>query len=184
MSSSGIFKKQTALKEIGDGGQEKLRSAKVLIVGAGSLAHPVASYLGAAGVGEITIADHDQIELPDLQRQVLFSPNETGQSKSLCMQQTLLEQKPWSSFQAILTKITIENITEELEDMDLIIDCSNNGPTGLLLNDACFFNKINLITADINHYKGKISYFSFSIPDNSRTCLRCLTLDPVAKNIT
>src|ERR1017187_7891394 len=131
------YSKQIILPEIGIEGQDKLRSAKVLVIGAGGLGCPILQYLTAAGVGTIGIADGDTISISNLQRQVLYTEQEIGQSKADVAIKKLKALNPHVHFRIYPVFIDAANALEILKEYDLIVDGSDNFATRYLVNDAC-----------------------------------------------
>ena len=173
MSKGDFYSRQIILKDIGDEGQKKIFNSKVLIVGAGGLGNPVASYLAAAGIGEITILDFDKIEESNLNRQILFSPNEIGYNKANVLADKIKKQNPYIKISSLVEKIIPENCEETLKGFDIIVDCCDNFSTKFLLHDVCWFLKKNLVQASIYQYEGQIQVFNYSENIN-QGCLRCL----------
>ena len=131
------YSKQTILPELGIEGQEKLCSAKILVIGAGGLGCPVLQYLTAAGVGTIGIADGDTINISNLQRQVLYTESEIGRKKAEVAAGKLKELNPQVNFQLYPVFIDSGNAPGILKDFDVIVDGSDNFATRYLVNDAC-----------------------------------------------
>jgi sulfur-carrier protein adenylyltransferase/sulfurtransferase len=142
--------------------QEKLKNASVLVVGAGGLGCPVLQYLTAAGVGQIGIADHDEIGLSNLQRQVLYSVKELGKNKAEVAASKLCDLNPNVKFTTHADKVTSKNAFEFLKDYNIIIDCTDNFPTRYLLNDACVLLNKPLIYGSIFRYEGQVAVFNYN----------------------
>jgi sulfur-carrier protein adenylyltransferase/sulfurtransferase len=154
------YSRHLVLPNFGKEGQEKLKRARVLVVGAGGLGAPVLLYLGAAGVGHIGIADHDQVELSNLQRQVLFSKNDIGKSKSICAAESIKNLNPEISVININDKLTSANALSIINDYDMVVDCTDNFPTRYLLNDACVLADKVLIYGSVFRYEGQVAVFN------------------------
>src|SRR5688572_28684872 len=131
------YNRQILLPEIGIAKQEKLKQAKVLVVGAGGLGCPALQYLAAAGVGTIGIADFDLVSESNLHRQVLYMPEDCGMPKSEIAAQKLKKQNPFITCITHSQGITVQNALEIIGNYDLVIDGSDNFPTRYLVNDAC-----------------------------------------------
>lgn len=144
--------------------QYALKNSKVLVVGAGGLGCPVLVNLATAGVGHITIVDHDSITISNIHRQFLYSPNLVGEKKAIIARNRLKELNPFIEVEAIVDNFK----SEHLFNHNLVIDCTDNMTTKYLLHDLCFMNKIPLISAGIYKYEGQIRTF---IP--GKGCLRC-----------
>jgi len=131
------YKRNTLIAEIGEEGQEKLRTAKVLVIGAGGLGSPVLAYLAAAGVGTLGIVDYDVVDITNLQRQILhFTPN-VGELKTQSAQEKLQALNPEICIQTYTEKFTPENAETLIADYDFVIDCCDNYETKFLINDVC-----------------------------------------------
>ena len=159
-----------ALKEIGEEGQRKLLSSKVLVVGAGGLASSVLLYLATSGVGVIGVIDDDVVSLSNLPRQVLFSEREIGRSKALVIKERLEHINKDVKVNAYNQRLTEDN-GSTIKDYDLILDCVDNFETKFLINDLCVrFNK-PFITAGVSDYKGQVLSF---IPGKSKRDFKSL----------
>nr|WP_290729410.1 ThiF family adenylyltransferase [Halobacteriovorax sp. JY17] len=150
--------------------QDRLKEAKVLVIGAGGLGCPVLQSLAAAGVGSIEVVDFDTISISNIHRQVLYSPNVVGEKKAIVAANRLQTLNPFINVTAINTMITEENILELISERDLIIDCTDNLATKFLLHDACFKNRTSFISASIYRFEGQIRTF---LPKENLGCLRC-----------
>ena len=126
------------LKEIGSAGQQKLKAARIALVGLGGLGHPVAQYLAAAGVGTLGLIDDDNVSLSNLQRQVLFSDNVLGQDKAQAVADALGALNPHVETHIHRQRLSAENGNALLAPYDVVIDGSDNFTTRLAVNDACF----------------------------------------------
>lgn len=131
------YSRQIILPVVGGKGQEKLLSARVLIVGTGGLGSPAALYLASAGIGKIGIVDSDKVELNNLQRQILHSTKDVGRPKVESAKDRIKELNPDVEVIAYNIRITSENILDIIKDYDVIVDGSDNFPTRYLVNDAC-----------------------------------------------
>ena len=135
------YSRHIILKEVGAKGQKKLLNAKVLIIGAGGLGAPAAMYLAAAGVGTIGIADADEVDLSNLQRQIIHATKDVGKAKVQSAKETMQEMNPDVTVNTYRTFVTSENITELIGNYDFIIDGTDNFPAKFLINDACVMLK-------------------------------------------
>lgn len=155
------YNRQIILPEIGLSGQQKLKAAKVLMIGAGGLGCPVLQYLVAAGVGEIGIVDDDLVDESNLHRQILYSSADVGKSKAAVAAEKLKVMNPNVELKAYQERLTIENAEKLIGTYDLIIDGSDNFPTRYLVNDTCVeLNKI-LVFGSIFKFEGQISVFNY-----------------------
>lgn len=135
------YSRHIILKEVGAKGQKKLLNAKVLIIGAGGLGAPVAMYLAAAGIGTIGIADADEVDLSNLQRQIIHATKDVGKPKVESAKETMEAMNPDVTVKTYHTFVTSENITDLIKDYDFIIDGTDNFPAKFLINDACVMAK-------------------------------------------
>lgn len=168
------YSRQIILSEIGIEGQEKLKETKVLVVGAGGLGCPVLQYLCAAGIGKIGIADDDEIDETNLQRQILFSVDEVGKNKAEVAAKKLSLLNPNCKLQTANCKLISANVLDIVRNYDLVIDCSDNFPTRYLLNDACVILKKPLVFGSIYKFEGQVSVFNY----NNGPTYRCLFPEP------
>ena len=131
------YSRQLLIPEWGEGAQEKLKAAKVLIIGAGGLGSPASLYLTAGGVGTIGIVDGDAVDRSNLQRQILHGTGNLGQPKVESAAETLRDLNPNVEIIPIHRMVTRENIGELIEDYDFILDATDNYHTKFLINDGC-----------------------------------------------
>ncbi len=165
------YSRHILLPEVGGVGQKKLLDSKVFCVGVGGLGSPVALYLAAAGVGTVGIADSDQVDISNLQRQVLHYTEDIGKPKAHSAQEKLEKLNPDVEVIAYNNLITKDNIRDIVRNYDIVVDGSDNFPTRYLVNDACYFEKKTLISGAIFQFEGQISVFK---PHNGGACYRCL----------
>ena len=164
------YSKQIILKQVGILGQKKIFSAKVLIVGMGGLGCPVALYLSNLGIKNIGLADHDKVDVSNLNRQVLFNIKDIAKSKVVQAKKVLLRVNKKIKINVYNQKIIKKNIVNILNKYDIICDCSDNFTTRYLLNDFCLKNKKILISAAISKFEAHIFNFNFS---KNIPCYRC-----------
>jgi molybdopterin/thiamine biosynthesis adenylyltransferase len=164
------YSKQIILKQVGVLGQKKIASTKVLIVGMGGLGCPVALYLSSLGIKNIGIADHDKVDLSNLNRQVLFNLRDIGKFKVTQARFFLKKINKNIKINIHSLKITKKNIKSVLSKYDIICDCSDNFITRYLLSDFCLENKKILISAAISKFEAHIFNFNFS---KNIPCFRC-----------
>ena len=155
------YNRQIILPEIGLEGQQKLKAAKVLMVGAGGLGCPVLQYLVAAGVGEVGIVDDDLVDNSNLHRQILYSPADIGRPKAVVAAEKLKVFNPYVELTAYQERLTQENAEELIEKYDLIIDGSDNFPTRYLVNDTCVTLNKTLVFGSIFKFEGHVSVFNY-----------------------
>ncbi len=162
------YNRQMMLPEIGDLGQEKLKKAAVLVIGAGGLGCPILQYIATAGVGSIGIVDFDKIELHNLQRQILYTENHVGQPKATTAKSVLETLNPLISVIAFEEKLTVENAAHILQNFDVIVDGSDNFATRYLVNDTCVALGKSLVYGSILKYEGQMAVFNHKGSKNLR----------------
>lgn len=168
------YNRHIILPEIGIEGQEKLKSSKVLVIGAGGLGCPVLQYIAAAGVGTIGILDFDTVSESNLHRQILFSTDDIGEPKASVAAKKLSIQNPYCQYQIHETKLNRNNALEIFKPYDIIIDGSDNFPTRYLVNDACVILGKPLVFGSIFKFDGQVSVFNYK----GGPTYRCLFPDP------
>ncbi len=171
------YSRHLALPEVGREGQERLRAARVLVIGAGGLGSPAALYLAAAGVGTLGIAEFDRIEEHNLQRQILHDTPSVGQPKGESARRRLLALNPGARVNLHAEGVTAENARGLFADYDIIVDGSDNFGTRYLNNDAAFFTGKPLVYGSILRFEGQVSLFH---PAGGGPCYRCLFPRPPA----
>jgi adenylyltransferase/sulfurtransferase len=164
------YSRHLSLPEIGAAGQEKLKAARVLIVGAGGLGSPAGLYLAAAGIGTLGIVDHDRVDLSNLQRQLLFDTASVGASKALSAQARLRALNPEINVIAHELELGAGNALELLRQYDCIVDGSDRLSTRYLVNDACVLLQRPLVSAAIHRFEGQ----AMSYVPGRGPCYRCL----------
>jgi sulfur-carrier protein adenylyltransferase/sulfurtransferase len=173
------YNRHLILSEIGKEGQEKLKAAKVLVVGAGGLGCPVLQYLTAAGVGTIGILDYDVVDESNLQRQVLFNTDDIGKSKAETAAKKLALLNPHIKFNFQTLKLSSENSQQIFKAYDIIVDGSDNFPTRYLVNDTCIIEDKVLVSASIFKFEGQVSVFNLKDKSGERgPTYRCLFPEP------
>ncbi len=164
------YDRQIMLYGFGEVGQEKLKKARVFIAGTGGLGSPVAIYLAAAGVGTIRIADHDTVELSNLNRQVLHWDEDTGNKKVDSAAAKLRRLNRSVKIEAIVEKITEANVSQLIADSDLIVDAMDNLPTRYLLNRTAIKKDIPFFHGAVYGFEGR----AMTIIPGKSACLNCL----------
>lgn len=155
------YNRQIILPDFGIEGQEKLKNASILVIGAGGLGAPNLLYLVAAGIGRIGIVDFDEVSLSNMHRQVLFVNDQVGQNKAEIAKERLHALNPEVAFEVYKDPITAQNALELIEPFDLVIDGSDNLPTRYLVNDACVFLDKPLVYGAIFRFEGQVSVFNY-----------------------
>jgi molybdopterin/thiamine biosynthesis adenylyltransferase/rhodanese-related sulfurtransferase len=162
------YSRQIRLPEIGLSGQEKLKQAKVLMIGAGGLGCPVLQYLVAAGVGHIGIVDDDVVDISNLHRQILYSVSDIGSLKAVVAKRKLELLNPHVELNAYPERLSAENAERICEGYDLLIDGSDNFETRYLVNDTSIrLNKV-LVFGSIFKFEGHVSVFNYQHGPNYR----------------
>lgn len=174
------YNRHIILSEIGKEGQEKLKNAKVLVVGAGGLGCPVLSYLTAAGVGTLGIVDFDRIDESNLQRQVLYTSDDVGKYKAATAAEKLTRQNPFTRFNVHLERLSPDNILDIFVHYDIVVDGTDNFPTRYLVNDACVMLGKALVFGSIFRFEGQVSVFNYMIEGRRGPTYRCLFPEPPA----
>lgn len=162
------YSRQTILPEIGDEGQEKLKKARVLVIGAGGLGCPILQYIATAGVGFIGIMDFDTIEIHNLHRQILYTESEIGQQKAIVAQNMVSKLNPLIQADAIAEKLTIENAAEIIQQYDIVVDGSDNFAARYLVNDTCVRLNKPLVYGSILKFEGQVAVFNHNGSKNLR----------------
>lgn len=170
------YARHLALPEIGVGGQQRLGSARVALIGAGGLGAPAALYLAAAGVGRLTIIDDDHVERSNLQRQIIHTDARVGTSKTQSARMALMALNPTVRVDGIAERVCAANVERLLCDHDVVIDGADNFPTRYLLNAACLRLKIPLVYGAVHRFSGQLSVFDSRCDDSP--CYRCLFPTP------
>jgi molybdopterin/thiamine biosynthesis adenylyltransferase/rhodanese-related sulfurtransferase len=168
------YARHFTLPEVGEQGQAKLLDAKVLCVGAGGLGSPVALYLAAAGVGTIGIADHDTVDMSNLQRQILHTNDRVGMPKVQSAQMTLNALNPDVNVVQFQERLSSDNVMRIIDDFDIVVNGCDNFPTRYLINDACIMAKKILVDGSIFQFEGQVTV----VDPNEGPCYRCLFPEP------
>lgn len=155
------YGKQIMLPEIGISGQEKLKKARVLVVGAGGLGCPVLQYLAASGIGKISIIEFDLVDETNLARQVLYGSSDMGKLKSIIAKNRLEYLNPLSDYSIINRKLDESNALKIVKDFDLIIDATDNIESRYIINDACVIQGRPMVHGSIFKFEGLISVFNY-----------------------
>lgn len=173
------YARHLTLPGIGVEGQEKLKAARVLLVGAGGLGSPAALYLAAAGIGTIGIVDADIVDVSNLQRQVVHDSDSIGRSKVESAKARLEHLNPFVQVIPFDMRLTAENARATVRDFDIVVDGSDNFPTRYLVNDACVLEHRPFVYGSIFRFEGQVSLFSAP----GGPCYRCLFADPPAPEL-
>ena len=155
------YSRHLLLEEVGLEGQEKLKQAKVFVIGAGGLGCPVLLYLAAAGVGTIGVIDFDTIDASNLPRQILFSTDDVGRSKAEVAKEKLNANNPFIDVIAYNEELTNENALEIFSAFDIIVDGTDNFHTRYMVNDACLIANKPFVYGAIHKFEGQVSVFNY-----------------------
>jgi molybdopterin-synthase adenylyltransferase len=153
------YARHIVLPEVGGPGQQKLKKAKVLVVGAGGLGAPVLFYLAAAGIGTLGVIDNDKVSLANLQRQIIHTTARAGEAKTESAKAALNALNPNTEVITHETRLTAANAMAIIAQYDIVADGSDNFPTRYLVSDACYLAKKTLVTAAVGQFDGQISTF-------------------------
>ncbi|NVK21777.1 MAG: molybdopterin-synthase adenylyltransferase MoeB [Kangiellaceae bacterium] len=165
------YSRHIILPQIDEMGQTKLKQSSVLIVGMGGLGAPVAMYLAAAGIGHLIIADHDQVERSNLQRQVIHTLDRIGQTKVASAKETIQSLNPWTTITTLECKLEGEQLEQQVKQADLIIDCSDNFKTRFAINEACVKSFKPLVSGAAIRFEGQLAVFNLT---SQSACYQCL----------
>lgn len=164
------YQRHLALAEIGTAGQEKLKGARVLIIGAGGLGSPAALYLAAAGCGTLGLLDNDRVDLSNLQRQILFDTGVITRSKAEAGRERLARLNPEIRVVAHALELRAANVREIFTQYELVLDGTDRLSTRYLINDACVIFGLPLVTAAIHRFEGQLMTY---VPGRG-PCYRCV----------
>lgn len=166
------YSRHILLDEIGIEGQARIVGAHALVIGAGGLGSPAALYLASAGVGHITLADGDRVDLTNLQRQILHTQERVGQFKAVSGQMALSQINPEVKVEAICERLADERLEALVADADIVLDCCDNFATRYAVNRACVRHRTPLVSGAAIRFSGQLSVFD-SRCENS-PCYHCL----------
>jgi adenylyltransferase/sulfurtransferase len=169
------FSRHIMLPDFDVAGQERLLQSKVLLIGAGGLGSPIALYLGAAGVGELTIVDDDQVDSSNLQRQIAHSDADIGRNKATSAAESVQALNPSTVCHTINRRLDAEALGGQIAAVDLVIDATDNAETRFLLNRICWQRRTPLVSGAAVRWEGHISVFDANRHDSP--CYQCLYPD-------
>ncbi len=168
------YSRHLIMPEVGLEGQKKLKSARVLCIGAGGLGSPLSLYLSAAGVGKLGILDFDVVDFSNLQRQVIHSEKTVGEPKVESAKNRLLELNSHIEIQTYKERLTSDNALDIIRDYDVVVDGTDNFATRYLTNDACVILGKPNVYGSIFRFEGQVSVFDAG----KGPCYRCLYPEP------
>jgi len=171
------YARHIVLRDVGGAGQQALRRAKVLVIGAGGLGSPMLLYLAAAGIGNIGIIDDDRVSLSNLQRQVIHSTDTLGKAKTHSAAETLKRLNPHVATTLYPQRLTAANALDVIADYDVVADGTDNFATRYLVNDACYLAARPLVSAAVGQFDGSLTTFrafETGADDKPNPSYRCL----------
>jgi adenylyltransferase/sulfurtransferase len=168
------YSRHLILPDVGIEGQQKLKAARVLLIGAGGLGSPAALYLAAAGVGTLGLVDFDNVDVTNLQRQILHGTKDVGRPKLVSARERIGDVNPHVRLATYETALTSKNALEILRDYDLVVDGTDNFATRYLVNDACVLLGRPNVYGSIFRFEGQASVFALE----GGPCYRCLFPEP------
>ena len=166
------YSRHILLPEIGIDGQEKLLAAHALVIGAGGLGSPVSLYLAASGVGRITLCDHDQVDLTNLQRQIVHTTESIGKAKVVSAQQALARINPEVEVQALPERVEGARLEELVKSADVVVDATDNFATRHAINRACVEFRKPLVSGAGVRFDGQVAVFD--LRRKGSPCYNCL----------
>lgn len=164
------YSRHIQLEEVGQTGQEKLKKASILVVGAGGLGCPVLQYLAAAGIGSLGIVDYDIVQESNLQRQILFNTSLIGKNKAQAAKEQIQKLNPFVVVKAYAEKLTPTNAVSFFEQYDVIVDATDNFESRYLINDAALLTNKPFVSGAIHRFEGQVSILNY----NNGPTYRCL----------
>ena len=166
------YSRHLLLEEIDVAGQEKLLRSHILVIGAGGLGSAAAPYLAAAGVGHITLVDHDAVELTNLQRQIMHTESSIGKSKVASGKEFLQHLNSSIQIETIQAKATSSLLDDLLPSVNVVLDCTDNFSTRHMINAACVRHQTPLVSGSALKFDGQVSVFDPRNPDSP--CYACI----------
>lgn len=166
------YSRHILLEEIGVEGQERILGSHALVIGAGGLGSPVALYLGTAGVGRITLVDHDSVDLTNLQRQIAHDMQRVGQPKALSAAQAIANINPQVLVRPVVQRADAQLLHELVAQADVVLDCCDNFATRQAINAACVAHRKPLVSGAAIRFDGQVSVFD--LRGASSPCYACV----------
>ncbi len=171
------YSRHLIIPDVGMTGQKRLKNAKVLVIGAGGLGSPALLYLAAAGVGTLGIAEFDEVDESNLQRQIIHTQSDIGKSKAVSAKESINEANPYVDVVLHEERLDNDNVMGVFEGYDLIVDGTDNFATRYMVNDAAYFLGIPYVWGSIYRFDGQASVFAPTMSDDA-PCYRCLYPEP------
>ncbi len=172
------YSRHLIIPDVGMTGQKRLKNAKVLVIGAGGLGSPALLYLAAAGVGTIGIAEFDEVDESNLQRQIIHGQSDIGKPKAVSAQESIAETNPLVNVVVHNERLDNDNVMRIFEGYDLIVDGTDNFATRYMVNDAAYFLNIPYVWGSIYRFDGQASVFWPTVEGEEAPCYRCLYPEP------
>ncbi|WP_182523973.1 adenylyltransferase/sulfurtransferase MoeZ [Nocardioides dongkuii] len=171
------YSRHLIIPDVGMSGQKRLKNAKVLVIGAGGLGSPALLYLAAAGVGTLGIAEFDEVDESNLQRQIIHGQSDVGRSKAVSAKESINEANPYVEVVLHEERLDNDNVMDVFRGYDLIVDGTDNFATRYMVNDAAYFLGIPYVWGSIYRFDGQASVFAPTMADDA-PCYRCLYPEP------
>ena len=171
------YSRHLIIPDVGMSGQKRLKNAKVLVIGAGGLGSPALLYLAAAGVGTLGIAEFDEVDESNLQRQIIHGQSDIGKSKAQSAKESIAETNPYVDVVLHEERLDNDNVMQVFEGYDLIVDGTDNFATRYMVNDAAYFLGIPYVWGSIYRFDGQASVFAPTLAEDA-PCYRCLYPEP------
>ncbi len=172
------YSRHLIIPDVGMAGQKRLKNAKVLVIGAGGLGSPALLYLAAAGVGTLGIAEFDEVDESNLQRQVIHGQSDIGKPKAESARESINEVNPLVNVIVHDERLENDNVLEIFKDYDLIVDGTDNFATRYMVNDAAYFLNKPYVWGSIYRFDGQASVFWPTLEGADAPCYRCLYPEP------
>lgn len=166
------YSRQILLPEIDYNGQLKLAQSHALIIGLGGLGSPVAMYLASAGVGQLTLVDFDEVDESNLQRQVIHNESRVGLNKAESAAQSLRQLNHTTQLNVITHQLDADELAQQIDQADIVLDCSDNFDTRFALNQACFKAQKPLVSGAAIRWEGQLTTYDFR--NSQSPCYECL----------
>jgi molybdopterin/thiamine biosynthesis adenylyltransferase len=171
------YSRHILLDEIGIEGQQAIARGRALVIGAGGLGSPAALYLASAGVGQLTLVDHDSVDLTNLQRQIAHTTERVGQPKAESARATLNAINPECHVSALVERVDDARLAALVAQHDVVLDCTDNFQTRHAVNRACVAHGVPLVSGAVIRFDGQVSVFDVRRADHGRPrgpCYSCL----------
>lgn len=172
ISKEELFKRQITLSEIGGSGQQKLQSARIVIIGCGGLGTIAASYLAGSGIGSIFLVDFDVIDISNLHRQIFYRTLDVGKPKAEVLASYLKNIAPFTKVTYSKQAVSKQNVFQIIEESDIVLDCTDSLPIKYLINDACVLKHKTMVYGSLYKFDGYVATFNAITDSNYSANLR------------